>query len=297
MSQSPSRANRSKGRLASLALLGMAIFAGYGCQRSEPEPNQPAAPAVAQDQSSAAAGVVKALSPLGRADILDAMSAAADAAAAGAAPPPPNADLVNRSFELHLPIGCSGGAIGSWGTWTINRSTNVLRVSFHRQSWDADSLFAQIAGGLTYDAAEGFWIERPWTQSEQCPPDPASNPASATPPTAQPQEATADEPQPQALPTNTVALVQYFSPESPRTLRRGDRPYTFTVKLPADAVATPRTFRIKVSGRIDAFADRQPVHCVVSDAARPPVCGIAVEFGEIVLEDAVTGERLAGWTS
>ena len=93
----------------------------------------------------------------------------------------------------------------------------------------------------------------------------------------------------------SLALVQYFSPDASRTLRRGNRPYTYTAKLAADRQAPPRALRVKLVGRISGFADGQPIHCVLKSPSKPPICAIAVEFTQVVLEDASTGESLSEW--
>ena len=60
---------------------------------------------------------------------------------------------------------------------------------------------------------------------------------------------------------------------------------------------TPRAFRVRVEERNTAYGDGQPVHCANRQTTKPPVCAVAVEFGKITLENAATGETLAGWDS
>lgn len=148
--------------------------------------------------------------------------------------------------------------------------------------------------GQPFDTAEDFWIERPWTRSEQCPAANAAKPElsdKADPKIAEAKTAV------QAAPDNRLALVQFLSIEAPRKLLRGKRPYAYTAKLAKDAEPTPRALRIRIEGRITAFGDGQPVHCVKQQTTKPPVCAVAVEFGKIALEDAATGEKLADWDS
>lgn len=289
---------RSAGR--TLALAALAAIAG--CQRSDPAPEASATPVPAETSASTTTAAVKALSALGRAEILAGVAAAADEVAAGNPLPRSNLELANRSFELAMPIACEDGATGGWGSWSFDPQTKVLRVSFSRQNWAAEPLFADLANGQRFETAEGFWIERPWTRSEQCP-RPASSAANAAdaatpekPEKADPKSADANAAV-QAAPEKRLALVQFFSADAPRRLLRGKRPYAYTAKLPKDAGPTARAFRVRIEGRITAFGDGQPVHCVNRQTSRPPVCAVAVEFGKITLEDAATGETLADWDS
>ena len=280
-------------RVLGRSLLLAALLAAAGCRGSDPVPEASSTPDVIAQTRAAPTTAAKALSVLGRADILAAAVAAADDVAAGNPLPQANLELVNRSFELRLPIVCGNGETGAWGSWRVDPSTNVLRVSFSRQNWEAQPLFAQLAKDLAYETAEGFWIERPWTRSEQCPPALANV---ARPDKTASHEAT-PAPAAEPAPEERLAIVQFFSSDAPRMLRRGKRPYAYTAKLPKDAQATDRAFRIKIEGRITGYADGQPVHCVITQAARPPVCAVAVEFDKVVLEDAKTGENLAEWRS
>lgn len=270
----------------------VACLAIAGCQRSGPSPEASATPDVVEKATSTVTAAVKPLSALGRAEILAAVAAAADEVAAGNALPQSNLELANQSFELTLPIACEDGATGAWGAWRFDASAGVLRVSFNRQNWAAEPLFAELAKGQPFETAEGFWIERPWTRSEQCPAQASSN--SSTPETAGAVKDAAPAPA-GAGPEQRLALVQYFSSDAPRRLLRGKRPYAYTAKLPKDVEAAGGAFRVRIQGRITGYADGQPVHCVNREAGQPPICAMAVEFGKIALEDAKTGETLADW--
>lgn len=275
------------------ALAFVTVLPGIsGCeQKSDPAANENAAP---EPEKSSAAVQIPTVGPLpavGRADLLAAAATAADEVAAGNSLPKSNLQLTNRSFELRLPFACNGGILGKWGAWSFDPKTRVLRATFRTQDWGDDPIFNRLAAGAPYDAAEGFWIERPWTRAEQCPPAPEPSPASTT----APKNRTNAAPVATAGTENSLALVQYFSPDASRTLRRGNRPYTYTAKLAAEGQAPPNGLRVKLVGRISGFADGQPVHCVVNALSKRPICGIAVEFTQVILEDAATGENLTEW--
>lgn len=272
---------------AAIALSSLVL----GCQNEAPR--APADTVSATPETTSAAPPIPgiaALESLGRAELLEAANAAADETAAGNELPKSNLKLVDRSFELVLPFGCSGGTVGNWGQWSLDPKTNVLRVSFRPQNWGNDPSFRVAAGGMTYDAAEGFWIERPWTRSEQCPAVADASPLPTTtekPGSVPPSQAAFPDRQ-------TLALVQYFSPDAPRTMRRGNRAYTYTAKTP-NGTKPDRAFRARITGRIVGFRDGQPVHCVTRAPSQPPLCMAAVEFTKVILEDAPTGASLADW--
>ncbi len=277
--------------LAGLALV--AVVPGMsGCeQKPDPAPQEIATPRPENSTATVQIPAVGPLSVVGRSDLLAAAAAAADEVAAGNPLPKSNLQLINRSFELRLPFACGDGILGKWGEWTFDPKTRVLRAAFRPQNWGSDPVFNRMAGGAAYDAAEGFWIERPWTRAEQCPPAAQPSPAS----TSAPESSTNPAPVATESAENSLALVQYFSPDAPRTLRRGNRPYTCTAKLAAERQAPPLGLRIRLVGRISGFADGQPVHCVVKAISKRPICGIAVEFTQVILEDGATGDTLAEW--
>jgi len=286
--------------VAALALLGLPALVA-GCQKqSEPAP----AEAASETAGATATGLaipgpisgVAALAPVGRAELLEAARAAADDLSAGGELPKANLQLTSRLFELRLPIACGSGGVGDWGQWTFDAKTRVLRVTFRPQNWADDPQFREAAGAKAYDAAEGFWIERPWTRAEQCP-------AVAEPPAAVLAQAPAPSARKAAQPPSpelsgslgTLAVVQYFSPDAPRTMQRGDRAYAYTAKLPPGAERPAQGLRVKITGRIAGFPDGQPIHCVARKPSQPPLCVAGIEFTQVALEDAASGKILTDW--
>lgn len=217
--------------------------------------------------------------PLGRADLLEAFARAADAASAGSQATAENAALVGRDFAVRLPFGCGGPMREdddiSWADWAYNAKTGALKLTARPEHWDEEPWIRALAGDLAFDAAEGFWIKRPWSSAETCPV--VSTDDTAGPP-----------------PVETAALVQFFAPDSPRTLRRGGRPYAYTVKAREPIGEGPRDYGLMVSGRVASFADGQPVHCRVENVDRPPVCLMAVTFERVAFND-VDGRMLTEW--
>ncbi|OHT21679.1 hypothetical protein [Edaphosphingomonas haloaromaticamans] len=218
--------------------------------------------------------------PIDRASLLAAVAAAADATASGGPLPAENAELAGRAFTLRLPFGCDGPlpeAGNIWAGWTYNPGTKALKLIVHPERWDTGNWVHQLAGDTAFEAVEGFWIRRPWTVSEACP---VGGDAGASSDTTE------------ASVRQTVALAQFFRPETPRNLRRGKRPYAFTIRQEAEAV--PGDFRLRINGRIVAFADGQPIHCRNEVPAERPICVINVEFTQVAFEDA-QAKTLTEW--
>lgn len=224
--------------------------------------------------------------PLGRVQMLAAFARAADATAAGQPLPDANRELTGRAFSLALPIGCDrrgetdAADAAHRSDWSVDETSRTLRITVHPQRWGETEWVRALAGGMTYEAAEGFWIPRPWTSSEGCPAsDP--QPADSAPAAHQPRD--------------TVGIVQFFPPGSPRTFRRGSRPYAHTQRLDKDSTGTERGYRMVASGRISAYPDGQPIHCRIEAADLPPVCLMAMELNRIAFEDNADGALLAEW--
>ncbi len=221
------------------------------------------------------------LPPLTRSDLLAATAKAADAAAGGGEAPKESQNLVGRSFSIRLPFGCDGPLdenAKDWAGWTFNAKTRALKLVARPEDWGLAEWTRALAGDTPFDAIEGFWLKRPWTSSEACP---------ATPRTGIPAI-------PVSPPHETVGVAQFFTPDSPRTLQRGSRPYSLTLKAEKEISDAPREYHLVVSGKIAAYADGRPIHCWVETGAVPPVCVIKVEFGEIAFQGP-DGAILTSW--
>ena len=233
------------------------------------------------------------LAPAGRGEVLAAVAAAADAAASGRSLPRGTLQLANRTFELHLPFGCAGSAVGAWGQVRVDPASGVRRVTVSPQRWDRATPIAALAQGQTFDSIEGFWLDRPWTTAETCP-DPLPAPQ-ATAPADGAGDKSPPAPPPLVASPQSVAIAQFFAPEASRTSQRKDRPYTYTGKLRPDDPGADSPMRLRLTGRITTFADGQPVRCVVTDPVQRPLCVVAVEFTGVAFEVGTSGRILAEW--
>jgi len=264
-------AEGTRRRLA-VTLFALALAACQPRERSTPAP-QPA-------PKAPAAPVLPAAPPvLGRAELLRIVADAADAAAAGRDYPAAARGLEGRRFALRLPFGCQGPAPEAEPRlgYSLDAKRGTLRLTAHPQVWTDAGWARALVGGAEVESIEGFWLARPWTSSEACPPLPAV--AAAAP--AAPQ---------------TVGLAQAFAEGGSRLLRRGDRPYEATVKLEDGQPAGAGGFRLALEGRIAAGADGRAVGCLSGHPDQRPVCLVRVELERVAFEDPA-GATLAEWKS
>ncbi len=224
--------------------------------------------------------------PLSRADVVLLAERAASAFATGAPPPEQNAELVGRGFSVLIPFGCEGPrpadgpAAGAY--WELDAARGTITLRAHPQVWTKAEWVRQLAAPAELDAAEGFWVPRPWILSEDC--------ARAAPPPAEGEEA---PPPPKADPT--LGLAMFFAPNSSRVQQRGGRPYEYVGNAPADGAAVaPKGFRLVLGGRIASFESGEPVRCRANPNGRP-TCLVAVEFDQVAFEDPASGKTLAEW--
>lgn len=215
--------------------------------------------------------------PLGREALLDAAADAADAFASGR---PGAADLVGRSFELRFVFGCNGAALeGSSAPqrWEYDPEAQALRVRVSPVDFTAAPWVAGIAAD-GYEAAEGFWIDRPWQRTSACPrTPPAGSGASLT------------------LPRDTLAIVELFAAGAPRSRQREERAYEIVRKATPEQVAQIRGFALVLEGRLTALPSGQPIGCWAPNADLRPTCLISARFERVRLEELGSAEPLAEW--
>lgn len=221
--------------------------------------------------------------PLDRAALLKAAADAADAVASGSALPKANAALTGQSFILRLPFGCSGEMSdgdneGSWAGWTYNPKSRALKLTARPSEFAEADWVKQIAEKMTFDAVEGFWIRRPWTRMERCGEGMGALTDSAP-----------------DVPAQRLAIAQFYSPEGSRTLRRGDRPYSSTVKLEEGLAPSSTGYQIQLEGKLSGFPDGQPIHCAQDSPAVPPRCLIAVQFTRVAFVSPSAEDAIVEW--
>lgn len=259
---------------AALAAVSIGVLApGWFQKRPAPPPLAPALPT-----ASLAAPPPP---PLTRNEIVRRAEFAASAFAAGAPPLTERSPLLGRSFEVRIPFGCGGPtppdpAVQAWVEFDATSST--VRLLARPADWT--SLPMVQSEPSPPDLVEGFWIPRPWMNSEACPPKrdhPA--PATPTPPAAQ-----------------TIGLAQIYRPGDTRVGARRERPYSYAFKLPKDDPARlDHAYRLVLQGRLVEFDHGRTIRCWSESDDHRPICWLAVRFERVAFQDAQTGETLAEW--
>lgn len=242
---------------------------------AEPPPSPVATPA---EQPAPARPIVpQPQPPLGRADLVEAVQLAASQYAAGE--PIAVALLAGRRFAVNLPFGCSGPVDdleAARSGWTYNPESRSLRAKVEPQVWTDAPFIDAIAGPVAFEAAEGFWIERPWSRSENCPP--GAGPSTEA-----------------AAVRETLAIVELFAPGAKRADRRSGRAYQAVQTMEPGAMALDRGFRLRVEGRLVALGDKPPIGCWSESPALRPICVVSARFDRIAITDASDSQTFAEW--
>lgn len=228
--------------------------------------------------------------PLDRAGLIAGLAQAASVHAAGSTVSGSD-PLVGRTFSLKLPFGCSGPAATGQtrdgiAHWQWGDDQTSIRLSMSPEDSLDSPLMAGAAGVSengspenTWEAVEGFWIERPWLATESCPAASLSTSITA-PPTPQ-----------------TVGLVALFPEGSSRLGRRNGRAYQHILRTRGDLPLTPPEggFALRLEGRIVGFPDDRAGRCVAFSPDQRPTCVAAVQLDRIAFESDASGETLAEW--
>lgn len=272
-----SRLALAGGIAVAIAVGGLGFMAGRGTT-PRPPTVAPASTPVSTPTPAAEPAVTIPTPLLGRADLLAAVRTAADAFATGRQVAPDVAALAGRRFELRLPFGCDGPAPdGAPLGWRYDDRAETLRVRVTPVRFDTGWLAPEIAKDV--DAVEGFWIDRPWTTSEDCPPDRTEVPARAV------------------QPERTVALVQFYGSEGSRAGQRDGDAYEAVEKVALDSAAFAQGLRVRLSGRISSVpGSAGPVLCRTAETPDTrPVCLVAVVLDQVAIDNPATGATLATW--
>lgn len=269
---------------AVLAFALGAVIAGALLFRSAPQPKAPEPAPPVEPAPPPPAPSPLPPPPLSRADLVrHANGAAARVTGEGAGPAEDGRALVGRRFVLRLPFGCDGaqprGGRGQTSA-LYDPEAQTVRLNARPSDWIGLPV-VQTIGGAAPEAVEGFWITRPWSFSEACPPARAE--------TAAPPSPTAPSPE-------TLGLAQFFGVGDSRILRRGDRPYEHVRRLAGgDTGLLSHSYVLVLEGRLRAYPDGRPLRCWSESADHRPVCLYSVQFERVAFEDAADGATLAEW--
>ena len=261
----------------SVVALAASLLLVSACQREQASSAAPAPEAAPTPVVTVAPAPV-----LDRAGLLQAMDLAASAFGAGQEVA--GASLAGRRFVVRQTFGCGGPAASADETsvaglatvsWSEDRKS--LKLSLTPGDWSQSALIAGDAE--TWEAAEGFWLARPWLRTDGCPAVHQSDPSVQAQPSAQ-----------------TMGLAAVFKEGGSRTVRRNGRAYEFTMRGEGDQppVAPAQGYRLVLEGRMAAFGDGRAVRCRASGPDQRPICIGAVQLDRVAFEDA-DGKMLSEW--
>lgn len=267
------------------SVVALAAFAVTlaGCQRDEPSNTASSAP-------PAPVTPVISIAPapiLDRAGLLQEMDWAASSYATGAGAD--DASLARRRFVVRQAFGCHiavspGEATAPEGlamaTWSPDGRT--LKLALTPGDWTASPPFPNATGA--WEAAEGFWLSRPWLRADGCPKIKDNDLSGVDPTIGQSRSA------------QTVGLAAVFDEGGSRLGRRNGRAYEFTVRGEGDQppIISGAGFRLVLEGRMAAFDDGRAIRCRASGPEQRPVCIGAVQLERVAFESA-EGEMLVEW--
>jgi hypothetical protein len=226
---------------------------------------------------------------LSRADLIAIARTATDGFAGGGSDNPAMLAFEGRRFQLRLPFGCAGPSAEEEESlrWRYDEETGTLRANATPVAWaPADWLAPEARAAV--ERMEGFWIERPWTSSEACPPQPSVTPGrpAATP------AASAPVPAPE-----TLGLAMFAFANASRVGRRPGEAFALVRKVAPEDLDLSRGLRLRLTGRIASAPGAGPVLCrALAGANRRPTCLIGVVLEEVAVENGASGETLATWT-
>ena len=283
---------------------GLVILALAGC--GQPDADDLVSNADAPDDASFNLPVVALPDPpLDRADLLAAIASAASAKATGTDDGAAQRQLDGRQFEVRIRFGCSGPApdladqpLG----WAFDAERRRLRVQA-RPTITADEPLLKGLTAVDFEAAEGFWIPRPWLLSASCPVAAAVKPETAGSNTGSQAQKKNRETKgasgiADSLPRGPrVGIAQFFSSMDTRTGRRGDRPYEAVKVLGDSRPLGSQGFNLVLAGRLRAKTGLGVIGCVAPGPDSPPSCVVSADFDKVWIERPDTKEIVAQWTS
>lgn len=190
--------------------------------------------------------------------------------------------LSGRNFTLRVPFGCNGPQLDSESAQTAveyQSAKSALKLSARPADWTDLPIVSQTKFAPEIEKVEGFWLPRPWSYSDACPP--ARNELSIA------TLAPAFE--------QTLGIAQIFKKDESRLFRRDGRPYEFVRKIQKDdPEAFSRPYFLVLEGRVGEFENGVSVKCHSVNPEQRPVCLYAVGFERVAFETA-NGDNLAEW--
>ena len=232
--------------------------------------------------------------PLSREDILLAAMRAGSAAAGGRQDSEAQRRLEGKRFELRMRFGCGDTREGATRTARFDADSGSVALAIPAEI-DLDTPVVGDLAPAEIEAAEGFWIRRPWLLEPACAvaadkPGPSPGLTPSPTPTVSPSPAATSTVAPR------IAIVQFFTDSDARTHRRQRRAYQAVEKLVAEETPGASGYDLVIEGRLQALPGGKVITCK-PQPDRAPTCVISARFDLVSLERGDTGELVAEWPS
>jgi len=283
----PTKPSKAMGALAA-ALVCVPMLGGCS---EEPPPQDAANDRAVEDQSAARLPVIEP--PFNRSRILMTVARAASAHSAGLDDADFQRMLDGKQFEVRLRFGCDGqGPLGDHG-WSIDPDGRTLRL----RVVPTLSLDDEVIGIVAEDgveAAEGFWLARPWLLQAACP---AGQPVvEALPKQGADAEDNAGPPPAEEIAIPRIGIAQFFRAEDSRTGQRIGRPFEAVIQLEEGQRVGSQGFDLILSGRLRSRTDGRVILCEGAGRDRPPDCVVSAAIDRVRIENPGNKATLAEWS-
>lgn len=267
---------------------------------------------------------IPAETTMGRAALLTAVAAAASDYAAGIDDLQSQMALDGKRFEFRIPFGCTADAsiLDHTLKLAVRPDGKAYEVSAHLDIGTADvtSFFSPTlarsnattpkdeAPGQQADntaappspvieAAEGFWVGRPWMLSSQCP---VAAEGSTSVPADEPKGAAAasehsDETAP-APPPHLVGIVQYYGANDSRVGFRNGKPLTKIEAINPLKAAPADGAIILLQGRLRHWPNGKVIQCRGDAQTAPPQCLVSTTIDRMAFQRTDNSAVIAEWT-
>ena len=285
-------------RLQQLPWLTLGFVAGVVLAGCRPVPD-PGAEETVTNQPAQPAPRPIAEPPIDRERLLASVARAASAYAAGGDISQVDRALDGKRFEIRLRFGCGQPATnGNSNGWTVDADGKTVRLKAVPDISFDDPLVRRLAGAEGVEAVEGFWLKRPWLQTDACPRQPAPAPK-PEPPSDEaadpPDETKAALIAPRDVPR--VGIAQFFTETDSRTRRRSARPYEAVKSVDEIRGVQADGFNLVLSGRLKAGPAGRVIACGSASIDSWPDCLIFADIDQVRMERPETREVIAEWAS
>jgi len=237
--------------------------------------------------------------PFNRAQMLLAVVRAASSYAGGADDSRAQRALDGKQFEIALRFGCDGqGPTPKDHGWSVDPDGRTLRLRAVPTLSLEDELIRTVSGDKV-EAAEGFWLTRPWMLDATCPAAPPPK-ARSKPQVTQPSSNEVGQADaPTSAPVRAgqrIGIAQFFTAEDSRTHRRMNRPFEAVKQLAEGQQVGQQGFNLVLSGRLRARRDGRVILCAGTVRDAPPNCVVSADIDRVRIEQPNDKAVMAEWS-